>query len=65
MFTIFLNRRIYFNEIFKKKFTLIFAESDEIIKLLVEKGADINQIDNQEKTALQYACERGNLKNFE
>jgi ankyrin repeat protein len=34
----------------------------EILKFLVEKGADVNAKDNDEMTPLHYACENGNLE---
>ena len=35
-------------------------ENDDMIKYLVEKGADVNAIDNDGKTLAHFAAERGN-----
>lgn len=42
-------------------YSFILTESDEIIQLLVEGGADIDQKDNRGQTALHCAAENGNF----
>lgn len=42
-------------------YSFILTESGEIIQLLVEGGADIDQKDNRGQTALHYAAETGNF----
>lgn len=52
-----IGRILYFNGIFIISF--IYSEQSDIVRLLIEKGADVNYVNKFNRSALYYAAHLG------